>query len=244
MNRRNFITCSVACPFCIATAIGQEWDYKVAGPEKWASLDRSFRACSAGDQQSPIDLRGGVKAELPKLRIRATKDRLNIWNNGHTLQVSPPAESGVDIGETRLPLVQFHFHTPSEHSIAGKEAAMEVHFVYRHSDESLTVLAALLIPSGRNSTFSQIMDVAPHDLNAKALTVAPVDVRELLPAKLDLTWRYEGSLTTPPCSETVNWIVFEDLVSVAENDIARFRNIFRRNARPRQPINRRYVLKN
>jgi carbonic anhydrase len=164
-------------------------------------------------------------------------------NNGHTIQVHSAAEGSVGIGAAKFQLIQLHFHTPSEHSILGHGAAMEVHFVHAHADGNLTVLSALLTPGRDNPAFSAIMDVAPRAANIKASTPKPVGIRELLPAGLRSAWRYEGSLTTPPCSETVDWIVFNDLVPVAQADIDRFRKIFPMNARPRQPLNRRHVVR-
>lgn len=243
MIRRTFLSGLFACPFCASILAAQEWDYRENGPAKWASLDPSFSSCRAGDQQSPVDLRDGIRAVLPTLTVKLPLDRLTVWNNGHTLQVGAPSGSSVAIGESVFPLTQFHFHTPSEHSIAGKDAAMEVHFVYTRQDAGLTVLAALLVPGRRNTAFSAIMAVAPQHRDGKASTAAPVDARALLPPALDPSWRYEGSLTTPPCTQNLDWVVFDNLVPAAEDDIMRFRNIFPANARPRQPLNRRYLLK-
>lgn len=243
MNRRHFVSRLLACPVCVATCIGQEWNYGDAGPEKWGGIDRSFSACAAGDQQSPVDLRDGIHADLPRLQIRLPKDNLTVSNNGHTIQVSAPGGSSIEVGASNYSISQFHFHTPSEHAIAGKDEAMEVHFVCTHSDGKLTVLAALLAPGGRNAALSAIMEIAPGRPDGKAMTASPIEAGELLPSDLRSTWRYAGSLTTPPCSQTVDWIVFDRVVSVADRDIARFRQIFPMNARPRQPLNRRYLLR-
>jgi carbonic anhydrase len=110
-------------------------------------------------------------------------------------------------------------------------------------DAQLTVVAALLMPGRRNSAFSEIMSIAPEHLNGKSQTATSIDARQLLPETLDDTWQYAGSLTTRPCSQRVDWIVFNNHVEVAENDIERFKRIFPANARPRQPLNRRFVLR-
>jgi carbonic anhydrase len=242
VNRRSFLSGLLACPVCAAEAFAQEWNYRESGPERWASLDRAFSPCGTGDQQSPIDLRDGIKADLPRLRVQLPRDRVTVLNNGHTIQVSSPAGASVAIGGVTFPLSQFHFHSPSEHSIEGRPAAMEVHFVYAHKDGLLTVLGALLVSGRRNPAFAKIMAVAPERRDGKAQAATLLDARKLLPDRLDQTWRYEGSLTTPPCSQTVDWIVFNDRVEVAEEDIGRFRRIFPNNARPRQPLNRRVLL--
>lgn len=243
MNRRNFLSRLLACPLCAVGAVAQEWNYGENGPDRWAKLDRSFIACGTGDQQSPIDLRNGIHAGLPKLTLHLPNDHLTVWNNGHTIQVSSPAQASLDLGEAAFPLSQFHFHSPSEHAIGGKQEEMEVHFVFTRPEAQLTVLAALLVPGRRNPAFSAIMETAPQSRDGKAQTAMPIEARQLLPQKLDPTWRYEGSLTTPPCSQTVDWIVCDNRVEVAADDIGRFRNIFAINARPRQALNRRFILK-
>lgn len=243
MNRRNFLSSLLACPLCAAGAFSQEWNYREKGPGRWADLDRSFTACGRGDQQSPIDLRDGIKADLPKLTIHLPKDRLMVWNNGHTIQVSSPARASLDLDAVAFPLSQFHFHSPSEHSIGGQQEQMEVHFVFAHPDAQLTVVAALLVPGRRNPAFSAIMKTAPLSRDGKAQTAMPIDASQLLPENAGSTWRYEGSLTTPPCSQIVDWIVFDNRVEVAADDIGRFRDIIPMNARPRQPLNRRFLLK-
>ncbi len=243
MNRRGFLSRATILPCCLANAIAQEWDYGNKGPKTWGRLDRSFSACAAGNQQSPVDLRDGIKAELPALSVDLPAAPVTVSNNGHTIQVKLSVEGSARIGAGKAQLIQFHFHAPSEHSILGRAAAMEVHFVHRHPDQSLTVLSALLTPGHDNAAFSAIMNIAPRHANMDASTPKPVEVRGLLPAELQSSWRYEGSLTTPPCSEIVDWIIFNDPVPVAQADIDRFRKIFPMNARPRQPLNRRYVLR-
>lgn len=243
MNRRSFLSRVAILPCCIANIAGQEWNYGDAGPEKWGTLGRSFSACVSGSQQSPVDLRDGIKADLPALSVNLPAAPVTVLNNVHTIQVNLSTQGSVSIGAATFHLIQLHFHTPSEHSILGRGTAMEVHFVHAHPDQGLTVLSALLTPGHDNPGFSAIMDVAPRNANIKASTPKPVEVRKLLPADLHSSWRYEGSLTTPPCSENVDWIIFNDPVSVAQADIDRFRKIFPMNARPRQPLDRWYVLR-
>jgi len=242
-SRRKFIGGLLACPVCAAAGAAPEWNYGTAGPDKWAKLDPAFGVCGSGDQQSPIDLRDGIKADIPKLEITWKKDRFTVVNNGHTVQLSAANGSAMQVGHEKLDLVQFHFHTPSEHAIAGKRSAMEVHFVHQHKDGHLAVLAALLTVGGRNGAFSAIMKAAPKQKDAKATLEASIDPAELIPASIQSTWRYEGSLTTPPCSQTVDWIIFDQTISVAQADIDAFRAIFPNNARPLQPNARRYLLR-
>jgi carbonic anhydrase len=207
-------------------------------------LDPAFSVCGSGDQQSPVDLDAGVQAIVPPLRVHWQSAKPIIWNNGHTIQVVVPEGSFLDVGSSvRIPLAQFHFHTPSEHAVAGKRAAMEAHFVHQQKTGAITVVAVLMNGGSQNANFSTIMKAAPRQTGGKNASTSPLDPVRLLPSSLKKTWRYRGSLTTPPCSETVDWIICEEPIAVEDADIARFRAIYPMNARPLQPLNRRYLLK-
>jgi carbonic anhydrase len=170
MNRRSFLSRVAILPCCIANLAGQEWNYGDAGPEKWGTLGRSFSACVSGSQQSPVDLRDGIKADLPGLSVNLPAAPVTVLNNGHTIQVNLSPEGSFSAGAATFHLVQLHFHTPSEHSILGRGTAMEVHFVHAHPDQGLTVLSGLLTPGHDNPAFSAIMGVAPRAANIKAST--------------------------------------------------------------------------
>jgi carbonic anhydrase len=219
------------------------WNYESLGPTQWSSIDPSFRVCRSGDQQSPIDLHATLKAEIPDLTVTFAKaGAYQVWNNSHTLQINDQHGSQMKIGDLAYDLVQFHFHTPSEHTVDEKAMDMEAHFVYQGPQNRIAVLAAFLVGGPLNPTFARIMAVAQSIDNSKPN--ASFDPRLLLPSNLSQTWRYEGSLTTPPCTQSVDWIIFEQHVSVSPGDIAKFRAIFPHNARPIQPLNRRFVLHN
>lgn len=242
IGRRRFLGL-LACPVCAAAAEAPVWDYDNSGPRKWPALDPAFRICGDGEQQSPVNLHDGVKAQLPQLQLNWKNERFTIWNNRHTIQLNAPEGSFVEVGTEKFDLVQFHFHTPSEHAIEGRRTAMEAHFVHSHKSGRVAVLGVLLVPGGQNGVFAAIMNSAPRQPDAKLLSPLPVNPRELLPASLQSTWRYEGSLTTPPCSQIVDWIIFDRTIAVAQPDIELFQRIFPANARPLQPLNRRYLLR-
>ena len=185
-----------------------------------------------------------MQAILAPIRVHWQSARSTLWNNGHTIQVVAPEGSFLDVGSSApIPLGQFHFHTPSEHAVAGKRAAIEAHFVHQQKTGAITVLAVLLNGGGRNGELSAIMKAAPRQSGEKTESPGPIDPARILPSSLNKTWRYRGSLTTPPCSETVEWIVCEEQIAVDDADIARFRAIYSMNARPLQLLNRRYLLK-
>ncbi len=248
MHRRIFIASLLGCPVCPAFAQAVKgnqtphWDYGSEGPPKWGGLDRAFSICATGDQQSPVDLRDGIPAQIPPVRLDWKSGKFTVENNGHTIEAKVPPGSSVTIGADRFNLTQFHFHSPSEHAISGKRSAMEAHFVHTHDDGRIAVLGTLLEGGGRNEAFSAVMKVAPAKAGEEAPTESAVDPRQMVPGSLD-SWRYEGSLTTPPCSQIVSWVVFARTVPVAKSDIDVFRKIFAMNARPLQPRNRRYLLR-
>ena len=246
-DRRKFLASLIACPACaalprMAQAAGPHFEYEgAAGPEKWGDLDQSFKACSVGAEQSPIDLKGSVQAAFNRPQLDWKPQAFQVVNNGHTIQANAQAGSSMLLDGVKFNMAQFHFHTPSEHAIDGKRTAMEVHFVHAGPNGRLAVVGVLMKAGRRNNAFRDVMAVAPKKEGEVNLP-KPVDPRAFLPAKRGMM-RYEGSLTTPPCSEVVDWNVFTDPVDVAQSDIDAFKAIFPMNARPLQPVNRRYLLR-
>jgi carbonic anhydrase len=252
--RRHLLAGLAACPACAAMAStalaapqkrrsAANWTYEgVTGPGGWSRLDAANRVCSLGTQQSPIDLAASIKAELPLPAVNWQPQAFAVVNNGHTLQLNAAPGSTASLGETRYALVQFHFHTPSEHTVKGEHTAMEVHFVHTGPEGRLGVLGVLMVAGEANPAFHAIMQVAPAKPGSAPLP-APLDPTALLPADRRSVWRYEGSLTTPPCSETVDWVVLEQTLPVDAADIAAFRRIMPMNARPVQPLHRRFLLR-
>jgi carbonic anhydrase len=204
-------------------------------------LDPANRICASGDQQSPVDLHDGIRAVLPPVTPHWQTGASRVTNNGHTIQLDANPGGWTGVGDRRADLVQFHFHTPSEHAVDGQRSVMEAHFVHQLGD-GLAVLGVLLTGGARNDAFGTIMSAAPAQPGEATLS-QPLNPIALLPQLLSAAWRYEGSLTTPPCSQTVSWIVLEQSVAIAQSDVDAFRRLFPMNARPLQPLNRRYLLR-
>jgi carbonic anhydrase len=245
-SRRPFLAGLGACPMCaaavgVAAAEGAHWTY--VDPGNWGA-DGTYPACSIGDEQSPIDLTGAVRAEIEPPAVSWQPQAFSVVNNGHTIQANASPGSVTTSAGRKYELQQFHFQTPSEHTLDGKRSAMEAHFVHAGEGENLMVIGVFLEAGGQeaNRAFSALMAVAPKDEWEAALNAA-IDSASLLP-KARHFFRYEGSLTTPPCSEVVEWNVFAAPVAVAQSDIARFKESFSMNARPLQPIHRRVLLTN
>jgi carbonic anhydrase len=233
------------CPLCAPRALAADahWSYEGAGgPDKWAEIDPASRVCSTGSQQSPLDLGDAVKAQLPPLKIFWDKRAETIVNNGHTIQVDIGDSSILSLGTTNYRLLQFHFHRPSEHLIGGKSFAMEAHFVHANVANTLAVIGVLMTGGKANAVFNKLVSTMPDKEGPPVNADPAIDPNALLPAKRDYI-RYSGSLTTPPCSETVDWLVLTDPIQVADADIARFAKLYPMNARPVQKLNRRFVLR-
>ena len=233
------------CPLCASTGFAAEehhWSYEGAtGPGHWGEVDDASKVCSAGSQQSPVDIRGAVKSQLPPLKIAWGKTADTIVNNGHTIQLNFAPGSTLNVGNGSYTLLQFHFHRPSEHLIGGKNFPMEVHFVHRNATGSLAVIGVLMAAGRANAAFSKVVATMPAHEGAPIKADAAIDANRLLPARHGY-YQYAGSLTTPPCSEVVNWLLLREPIQVAAADIDAFGKLYPMNARPVQKDNRRFVL--
>lgn len=217
------------------------WDYKGGeGPENWGTLNEHYAACSVGPQQSPLNITGAIKAEIPGLVIDWKKGG-HMENNGHTIQVNAAPGGTLRRGEKTYDLLQYHFHAPSEHLVEGRHFAMEIHFVHKDTETgALGVLGVFIRPGKAHRAFAELAAAFPAKAHGAAV-VEDVDPSDLLPPTLAY-WIYEGSLTTPPCSETVDWMVAREPIEVDEADIAKFTALYSMNARPARVANRRYIL--
>jgi carbonic anhydrase len=229
------------------------WGYEGEnGPTKWASLSPVYSACGEGKSQSPInivktDTKGGARWKLDykttSLRIAHNEHMEDIIDNGHTIQVTVDEGSTFTFGDKIYSLKQFHFHTPSEHTIDGEHAPMEMHMVHQSEDESLAVVG-VLFTEGQvpNENFAKIVANLP---NAKGESKHINDINLELKVHLpndNYAYHYVGSLTTPPCSEGVQWLVLRDPVSLTTEQITAFSSRIGPNNRPTQPVNDRTVM--
>jgi len=220
---------------------GPHWSYHGhGGPAHWAELDPAFETCAKGLSQSPINISKTEKADLPALEFSYGTAAPTIWNNGHTVQVNLPAGNSLKVGEQSYELLQFHFHTPSEEAVAGKRAAMVAHFVHKNAEGRLGVVGLLIQPGKRNAGFDSVFAHMPRPGEKITVDDLKLDLAGLLPASLSY-YSFEGSLTTPPCSEGVSWMVLKSPVTVSPDQIKAFRRLVHENARPLQPVHERVV---
>ena len=248
MKRRDLMRGFIAlggCAVCAGLARASEgahWEYKGEhGPEHWGDLDKANAACSVGSQQSPINITTAIKAEVDPITVSWKKSAGKIVNNGHTIQINMPEGSSITREGKAYDLLQFHFHAPSEHQVDGKTYPMEVHFVHKNKkDGDLAVLGVFITPEQKSDVFSMLAKNFPKDAG-KEVQLEPFSPNDLLPQGLEY-WTYEVSLTTPPCSEVVTWMVARQPLKVEKASIDAFTAIYSSNARPVTPINRRLVL--
>lgn len=248
MNRRHALKALAGlalCPLCATNGIaaeGAHWSYEGGGaPAKWGDLDAANKVCAVGSQQSPIDIVAPIRSRLPALKINWARSADTIVNNGHTIQLNFAEGSTMTLGDVNYKLVQLHFHRPSEHLIGGKNFPMEAHFVHRAENGALAVVGVLMATGGPNAAFSRIVSTMPATEGPAIKADARINPNVLLPARRGY-YRYPGSLTTPPCSEIVEWLLLTDPIQVADADVAGFAKLYPLNARPVQKDNRRYVL--
>jgi len=221
------------------------WSYSGGGaPAKWGQLSPAFAACAKGLQQSPIDIEteGGVlPAQLKTLALDWSTLPLNALNNGHTIQVNAAAGSSAVVNDRHYQLAQFHFHHPSEHTVDGAPYPMEAHFVHMSSDGSRAAVIGVFIEEGaENAELAKIWRIMPSQ-SGEVVAEATIDPNKLLPADLSY-FNYAGSLTTPPCSEIIDWVVLKQPITASKEQIETFSGLFPGNARPIQELNRRKIL--
>ena len=226
------------------TASHIHWGYGADnGPRKWAGLDPGYAACATGKHQSPIDIHDATPADLAPIQFDYKPSVLRILDNGHTIQVNVAPGSSITVQGERYELAQFHFHKPSEEKIDGKSFAMVAHLVHKDDRGRLAVVAVLLKEGASNPLIETLWTHLPHVKGREQMVKSvSIDAGTLLPADRAY-YTFEGSLTTPPCSEGVTWFVLATPVEVSTAQVAAFGRIYAMNARPTQPLNDRVVRK-
>ncbi len=211
------------------------------GPENWKNLCDGFAACG-GKRQSPIDI-ATVKVEKDN-RLRAPEFHygqtpVEIINNGHTVQFNVTKGQYVKLNGKDYELLQFHYHAPSEHTVDGRHYPLEVHFVHKHADDDLAVLGIFFKEGKENPFLARFLDKFPPE-NGKYISDEKIDLMQLLPDDKSYYY-YEGSLTTPPCTEIVRWYVLKQPLEASKEQIEKFSEILNNNYRPVQPLNGRKI---
>ncbi len=223
--------------FSIAESL--KWSYSGAeGPNNWGNLSPEFATCKLGNKQSPINLENGSKANLPKIEFTYDHTPFQIVNNGHTIKINYKPGSRITIRNKEYELLQFHFHAPSEHTLNGKSYPMEVHLVHQSAYGEYAVLGIFIEEEKENEFINVLWSNIPP--SGEENTVSGVEVNaSALPPQNKSYYRYDGSFTTPPCTEGVSWNVFKTPIEAFKEQIANFTSFYNGNARPVQPLNER-----
>jgi carbonic anhydrase len=223
------------------------WDYQgKRGVLTWDKLDPAYKACSAGHEQSPIDIRGAhLNKALPPIEFHYLAGSVTIENNGHTIEIKVNPGSYIVAGGVRYDLVQFHFHHPGEEAVKGKLPDMDVHLVHKSADGKLAVIAVRLnedigLP---NATLATLWQHLPATAGAHEKITEMVNPGGLLPADRGY-WTYTGSLTTPPCTEGVRWFVLEQELGLSRDQLRAFGALYKMNSRPLQDTHGRRIEAN
>jgi carbonic anhydrase len=227
------------------------WGYEHEdGPPHWCDLDPANSECCEGKEQSPIDIQTAkvVSAHPAKLELVYPQSTFSVVNNGHTVQANlqvDKAKCGLSLGGVSYELKQFHMHTPSEHTLNGKHSPLEIHLVHQSADGNLAVVGLMVEPGEANGELEKVWRLAPEQKGEGGIAVG-VNLGNVLP-EAHSNYRYPGSLTTPPCSEHVQWIVMQTPITMSEEQIMKLEAMFtgpefpEGNARPVQPVGARRV---
>lgn len=220
------------------------WGYEGAtGPESWGRLKPEFAACAKGQRQSPIHIQDGDTLIGPAepLQFRYQASGGSVVHNGHTIQVDVEGDNTLTVRGSVYRLVQFHFHHPSEERVNQKGFAMVAHLVHKNDAGQLAVVAVLMDPGAANPLVRKVWTHMPLDAQDRLrLPAGLIDLNELLPAD-QRYYQFMGSLTTPPCTEGVLWMVLKGVQTLSREQLKMFTQLFPNNARPTQPLNKRPV---
>ncbi|MGT8858143.1 carbonic anhydrase [Enterobacter sp. 186315] len=227
------------------SAWASHWSYDGEGaPENWGKLDETFKTCQTGMNQSPINIDSTVNAHLAPLKTHYTDGPVTLINNGHTIQAGEKADTqdSITLDNQTWTLQQFHFHAPSENTIHGKKAAMEMHLVHKNAKGELTVVAVMFNVGKANGELDNLWRAMPQQAEQSAELTTHLNLNTLLPT--DKTyWRFSGSLTTPPCSEGVTWIMMKHPLTLSAAQLEKFSHTMHHdNNRPVQSLHGRVVI--
>lgn len=222
------------------------------GPDQWAALNPDWALCGAGVEQSPIDLADPTQMDLPALEIHTPSDRevdvlnhrevLDALDNGHTIQVNSRTGETLTVDADSYALVQFHFHAPSEHTIDDEHFPMELHFVHQADDGALAVVGVLIQEGPENPGIASLWQQLSAAPGSQATIRIPAQFRDhIFPDARPAVYHYSGSLTTPPCSEGVQWFVLKNPTRLSPEQIRAFTQVYHENNRPVQALKDRTV---
>ena len=219
------------------------WGYTEAnGPAVWGDLSPHYALCKTGKRQSPIDIPSTAPHNPDDLVFDYAPSALQIFNTGNSIQANYDAGSALEVDGQRYPLIQFHFHNPSENTVDGITTPMEMHLVHITAHADVAVVGVFLVEGNENVAYAPVFDHMPRCAGDSVhVGGQTIDARTLLPAGRSY-WRWDGSLTTPPCSEGIKWFMLRSPVELSTSQIEAFKSLYTGNARPVQPMNEREFI--
>ena len=217
------------------------WSYEgPSGPHAWAKLSPEFAKCGNGERQSPIDIRDGMKVDLDPIVFEYRPSSFKVIDNGHTIQANVNGWNTMRVMGRRFRLVQFHFHTPSEEVVDGRQFEMVVHLVHKDGEGRLAVVAVLVEGGKRQPAIQAVLNNLPLEKGEEMTATSNLDLTQMLPENRRYI-TYMGSLTTPPCSEDVLWVVMKQPVQASAEQLNLFSRMYPMNARPIQASSGRMI---
>jgi carbonic anhydrase len=237
------VTLCVSVEAHAAEGAAPHWSYSgETGPEHWGFEDPSFAICGMGKHQSPINIERAVVKDLPELKFDYKDTALKVTDTGHSFQVNAESGSGgFTVGDEHYDFVQVHFHEPSEERVHGKHYSMVAHIVHKNAKGELAVVAVLIRAGKTNEFLKPIFDNFPAKGSAETdVAGKTVNMGKFLPEHHGY-YTFDGSLTTPPCSENVRWFVLKTPVQASEGQLKEFKARYRHDNRPTQPLNGRVI---
>lgn len=218
-----------------------QWGYAGDGaPEHWGALKPEYRQCAVGTRQSPIDIRDGIRVDLEKIRFEYRPSAFAVLDNGRTVQVNVAPGNTLQVMGRRFELQQFHFHRPSEERIDGRQFDMVAHLMHQDAEGRQAVVAVLLERGQDQPLIQTIWNNLPLEKNEALQAPGTLDLNQLLPEDRAY-YTYMGSLTTPPCTEGVLWMVMRSPVQLSAAQLAIFGKLYPMNARPIQASSGRLI---
>lgn len=219
-----------------------DWAYNgAAGPEAWGQLKPAYRQCMLGKRQSPIDIREGLPVHLDPIQFDYRPTRFRVIDTGHTVQVNLDLGNSITVMGQRYELVALHFHRPSEERVNGRAYPMSVHLLHKSPSGQHAVVAVLLDQGEPHPLIQQVWNNLPLEKHQELAAQVSMDPSQVLPAQRHLYYTYMGSLTSPPCTENVLWMVMKEPVTVSTEQIGIFHRLYPMNARPVQPTAGRLI---
>jgi carbonic anhydrase len=217
------------------------WNYEGEnGPQSWGKMNPANTKCDIGERQSPIDIREGIRVELDALHFDYKPVQFQVIDNGHTIQVNLNSGNSFSVSGRSYELVQFHFHRPSEERINGRGFEMVAHLLHKDRDGKLAVVAVLIEAGKDHKLIQTVWNNLPLEKNEAVKALSNMDMSQLLPTRRDY-YTYMGSLTTPPCSEGVLWVVMKEAIEISAEQIDIFSRLYPMNARPLQKTSGRMI---